>query len=115
MKCRKCSSMNTRVTVTEHHGHETWRYCRCLECKCKFKTIETYAIQKSGPVPGYKPKSNCIKYGVENGWSVLTEDNVRTIRRLADEEANYNDIAQKFGIHKNTVYRIVKRQLWSHI
>jgi transposase len=40
---------------------------------------------------------------------------VRTIRRLADEEANYNDIAQKFGIHKNTVYRIVKRQLWSHI
>ena len=29
MKC-DCNSTNTRVTVTEHHDHETWRYYRCL-------------------------------------------------------------------------------------
>ena len=50
MKCPKCRSKNTRVTVTEHReefdrsnpeGIEyTVRYNRCLECGYKFRTEE---------------------------------------------------------------------------
>lgn len=115
MNCRYCNSGNTRVTVTGHHGNETWRYCRCLDCSAKFKTIETYAIKKRGSVPGVPQSDNCIKRGEENGGSVLTADNIRTIRQLAENKTKYETIAKKFGIHKATVYRIVKRKLWSHV
>jgi hypothetical protein len=115
MKCRHCNSINTRVTATEHHGNESWRYCRCLDCEAHYKTIETYAILKRGSIPGVRQHVNCRKRGVDIGTSVLTEENVREIRRRATENQTYVSIATKFGIHQNTVYRIVKRKLWAHV
>jgi hypothetical protein len=115
MKCRKCNSKNTRVIVTEHQGNETWRYCRCLDCNTKYKTIETYAVKKRGSIPGKPQHVNCIKRGEEVGSSVLTEMNVKQIRQLALDNVKYDVIAHKFGIHKSTVYRIIKRKLWSHV
>jgi len=115
MNCRKCNSKDTRVTVTEHHGNETWRYCRCLKCGTNFKTIETYAIKKRGSIPGVPQHSNCTKRGEECGLSVLTEENVRSIRLLAEMNMTYKAIADKYGIHHSTVYRIVKRKQWSHV
>jgi len=117
MNCRSCKSSNTRVTTTEHHGNETWRYCRCNNCNARFKTIETYAILKPGAIPGKKQHVNCYRHlqGEQVGTSVLTEQNVHDIRSLARDNTTYVTIAKQFGIHKNTVYRIVKRKLWSHI
>lgn len=115
MKCRYCNSLNTRVTVTEHQGNETWRYCRCLDCKAKFKTIETYAIKKRGSIPGVPQHENCVKRGESNGSSVLTEDNIRTIRQLAENKVTYDVISKKFGVCKSTVYKIVKRKRWEHV
>lgn len=115
MKCRHCNSINTRVTVTEHQGNETWRYCRCLDCKSKFKTIETYAVKKRGSIPGVPQNENCIRRGEDNGSSVLTTTNIQTIRQLAEDKVTYVEIAEKFGIHKGTVYRIVKRKMWKHV
>jgi DNA-binding CsgD family transcriptional regulator len=115
MNCRKCNSKDTRVTVTEHHGNETWRYCRCLKCGTNFKTIETYAILKRGSIPGVPQHSNCIRRGEQSGTSVLTEQNVRDIRLLAETKTTYKEIAERYGIHHSTVYRIVKRKRWSHI
>lgn len=115
MNCRKCNSKDTRVTVTEHHGNETWRYCKCLKCGTNFKTIETYAIKKRGSIPGVPQHSNCTKRGEECGLSVLTEENVRSIRLLAEMNMTYKAIADKYGIHHSTVYRIVKRKQWNHV
>jgi DNA-binding CsgD family transcriptional regulator len=115
MKCRHCNSINTRVTATEHHGNESWRYCRCLDCEAHYKTIETYAILKRGSIPGVRQHVNCRKRGVDIGTSVLTEENVVEIRRRATENQTYVQIAKRFGIHQNTVYRIVKRKLWAHV
>jgi len=115
MRCRKCNSRNTRVIVTEHHGNETWRYCRCLDCETKYKTIETYAILKRGSIPGVPQHPNCIRRGEGGGSSVLTEQNVRDIRRLSEEKVTYKEIARRYGIHKDTVYRIVKRKRWIHV
>jgi transcriptional regulator NrdR family protein len=115
MKCRYCNSTNTRATCTQHKGNETWRYCRCLDCNVRYKTIETYAILKCGAVPGVKQNINRRIKGEQNGAAVLTEANVLEIRRLAFENEKYMSIAKRFGIHKDTVYRIVKRKLWSHV
>ena len=115
MKCRHCNSINTRVTVTQRQGNETHRYCRCLDCATRFKTIETYAVPKRGSVTGAKQHENCHLKGEKVGTSVLTEANVLEIRRLAANNQTYAEISKQFGIHKDTVYRIVKRKRWSHI
>lgn len=115
MNCRHCNSSNTRVIVTEHHGNETWRYCRCLDCDSRYKTIEVYAIKKRGSIPGVKQHVNCIRKGEENGCSVLTVANIKDIRQMAEDKITYEAIAKKFGIHKDTVYRIVKRKTWRHV
>jgi len=115
MRCRKCNSTNTRATNTQHKGNETWRYCRCLDCDSRYKTIETYAVLKRGAVFGFPQHVNCKRKGEQVSTSVLTEENVVEIRRLASENQTYVVIAKRFGIHKDTVYRIVKRKLWSHV
>ena len=115
MKCRSCNSTNTRVTATEHHGNESWRYCRCLDCKAHYKTIETYAVLKRGSIPGVKQHPNCYVKGEQVGTAVLTEANILEIRRLASDNQTYVQIAKRFGIHKDTVYKIIKRKTWSHV
>ena len=115
MKCRFCNSTNTRATCTQHKGNETWRYCRCLDCGFRYKTIETYAVPKRGAVPEVPQHVNCKAKGEQVGTSVLTTENVLEIRRLASENQTYVTIAKKFGIHKDSVYRIVKRKYWSHV
>jgi DNA invertase Pin-like site-specific DNA recombinase len=47
--------------------------------------------------------------------SVLTEDNIREIRRLSAAKQTYVEIAKQFGIHKDTVYKIVNRKSWAHV
>ena len=53
MKCPKCLSKETRVTCTEHHdkGSKTYtkRYCRCLNCKSRFRAIEEETITAANP------------------------------------------------------------------
>lgn len=115
MKCRVCSSSNTRVTSTDHKFDITKRYCRCLDCGEKFRTIEQYEQPKPGPPKGVLAHPNQSKKGIENASSVLTEQNIIQIRTLASENQTYVAIAKKFGIHKDTVYRIVKRKSWSHV
>jgi DNA invertase Pin-like site-specific DNA recombinase len=44
----------------------------------------------------------------------LTEQNVRDIRQLA-QEYTYKVIAKRYGIHPQTVYRIVKAKRWAHL
>lgn len=119
MRCRSCNSSNTKVTVTEHKLTQTWRYCKCLDCDARYKTIEKYAVLKRGSISGVLQHKNCIKTrmkkGQDNISSVLTEKNVLDLRDMASQGKTYDEIAAKFGINKSTVYRIVNRKLWSHV
>jgi len=47
--------------------------------------------------------------------SILNEDNVRYIRQLRQQGISAQTIAQKFGIHRNQVMRIVSRQQWAEV
>jgi len=54
MQCPECKSKETRVSCTEDHGDFTKRYCRCLNCKARFRTTEKYlnTIENAGRKKG---------------------------------------------------------------
>tara|TARA_B100000945_G_scaffold321216_1_gene334514 strand:+ start:7847 stop:8140 length:294 start_codon:yes stop_codon:yes gene_type:complete len=51
MKCPQCKSKKTRVGTTEGRPTFTKRYCKCLDCGSKFRTIEKHfdIIERPGP------------------------------------------------------------------
>ena len=58
MKCPKCNSKETRVSCTENHEDFTKRYCRCLNCKARFRTTEKYLNTIENP---RKAKGSFVK------------------------------------------------------
>ncbi len=60
MECPKCKSKETRVSCTEDHGYFTKRYCRCLDCKTRFRTKEKYINTIENP--GKKKDSFILNY-----------------------------------------------------
>jgi transcriptional regulator NrdR family protein len=116
MRCRACNSRNTRVTSTDHRtANVTFRYCRCLDCSAHYKTTETYAVIKRGSSFGVKQDNTRKARGERISTSVLTKANVLEIRNSFAAKQTYIEIAKKFGIHKNTVYKIVNRKTWAHV
>ena len=56
-------------------------------------------------------------YGETNGRSKLTEDDVRYIRKNyipRDPKYGMNGLAEKFSVHKNTIYDIIHNKKWNH-
>jgi hypothetical protein len=114
MNCPSCSSKYTRVTCTNHFPGFTKRYCRCLSCDAKYRTIERYEVLKPGPPKG-KPRPGNVARGADNGNAVLTEKNVRHIRRMHAWGFNHQAISVKYGISVSYISRIVNRKAWTHI
>jgi len=116
MRCRACNSRNTRVTSTNlSNAILTKRYCRCLDCKAHYQTTETYTTPKRGSMFGVQQDNSRKARGERISTAVLTEANVREIRRLSSNKQTYVEIAKRFGIHKDTVYKIVNRKSWAHV
>jgi hypothetical protein len=114
MRCSACGS-RTRVIHTEHRETGTHRWLRCNSCNSLTRTLETYLLPpKPGPAPG-TPRSGPTAKGSRNGASVLTERDVRHLRRQAADGVLQKQLARRYGIAPATVSRIVTRKLWSHI
>ena len=60
-------------------------------------------------------KTGLSPLGSQRPFSKLTESKVREIRTLHASGVMQKDIAPRFGITKQTVCKIIKRQKWSHI
>lgn len=114
MRCRYCSSKNTRVTCTQHQSNVTKRYCRCLDCGERYRTLEQYENPKPGPPRGRPKRSGTVR-GSAHGAAVLTEDDVRRLRAQAQSGALHTHLAQQYGIARGTISRIVSRKLWTHV
>jgi DNA invertase Pin-like site-specific DNA recombinase len=112
MKCPECNSLNTRVTCTEQLEASTKRYCRCLDCKHKYRTYERYEKYRRGPKPGGRLLDT---QGSKNGFAVLTEDNIREIRQLKSQGKTNFHISVVYGINRGHVSRIVNRKVWAHV
>lgn len=112
MQCRNCASSNTRVTCTQQKVNTTKRYCRCLDCGQRYRTLENYEKPKPGPEPGRKLPST---QGMRNGFAVLTDQNIRDIRRCSEDGASNRAIGALYGINAAHVSRIINRKIWSHV
>ena len=109
MNCRKCKSSNTRVICTNHFDDYTKRYCRCLDCGTKYRTIERYEVAKPQAIRQFIPA------GTSNGHSTLTEHDVLMIRRLHQEGLSNGQIALKFQQNRSTICRIVNYKTYRNI
>lgn len=58
-----------------------------------------------------------IKYGEGNKNSKLTDDDVRDIRIVKNDnpEVPNREIAEEFGVSRRTVDRVIKREAWGHV
>lgn len=120
MNCRHCGSKDTRITATEHTQDEdgdeiTKRYCRCLSCGARFRTIERYQVRKRGTKKGQRRAGGHLSVGEKNHKAVLTDENVREIRRLVAYGEKQKAVAQIYGISPGNVCRIVNRRAWRHV
>lgn len=53
--------------------------------------------------------------GGSNGNAKLTEEDIRSIRRLRAEGVRRVDVAARYGITETQVYTIVTRKQWKHV
>lgn len=53
--------------------------------------------------------------GEAHGRALVTEDQVRDIRRLSAEGVSYKTLAERYGLAKTSVSHIVKRVNWRHV
>lgn len=114
MKCPACSGQNTRVTCTTNLGKIVKRYCRCLDCKLRFRTIERYEGSKPGSKKGV-PRPGNIAKGVSHGSAILTEENILEIRRLHQQGATLKMISEKYGMSASYMSRIANKKVWTHL
>ena len=115
MKCPKCRHKNTRVTVTQHCSDHTIRYCRCLDCKHKFKTEERIVKYVERPYRnngggGYNAKLNNSK--------------VKEIRAIAKENEKevskpqsqiIMDLAIQYGVEYECIKNVIKYKTWKNV
>lgn len=111
MNCRSCNSTNTRVTCTDKfHPEVVKRYCRCLDCGCRFRTIERYEVAKPKMPPDFSPRKAC-----DNPMSTLTEHDVLMIRHLHQQGLTNGQLAIRFNQNRSTISRIVNYKTYSSI
>jgi hypothetical protein len=121
MDCPKCNGRTTlRVVVTEHRADGTHRWRRCISCQFAQRTLECLFSPKPKPKPKPRPgpepgRELPSTQGERNGCAVLTEQNIRDIRRLSEDGSSRRAIAAVYGVHPAHVSRIVNRKIWAHV
>ena len=96
MYCPKCYSRNTRVVSTDPIKDTTKRYCRCLNCKAKFRTTEKYLNTIENP-------------GKAKGSFVLNPYQCKMIKKNKYMLSRY-EWATIFNVSKTTV---IKAENWT--
>lgn len=69
----------------------------------------------SGDKHRSKTHPETVLRGESHGSSILTETNVREVRRLCSAGESQRAVATKFGVTQSCVWRIVKGKSWKHI
>jgi transcriptional regulator NrdR family protein len=111
MRCRSCNSENTRVTCTDKDNPEfVKRYCRCLDCAFRFRTVERYEVLKPKMPIGFSPNKAC-----DNPMSTLTKQDVLMIRHLHQKGLSNGQLAIRFKQNRSTISRIVNYKTYASI
>ena len=104
MNCPACTT-KLRVVHTSSFDNITQRWYRCPECNEQLRTCETVQLGGSKRHPK----------GSDHPNAVLTEDDIRRLRRSRADGAKLDDLAEIYGINRSTVINIVKNRTWTHV
>lgn len=64
----------------------------------------------------YKVPKEKLARGEKVGGSKLTEQIVRQIRKeYVPGKVTYDDLAEKYGVHKKNIMRAIKGKQWAHV
>jgi transcriptional regulator NrdR family protein len=119
MNCPQCGG-ESRVTAVDHKksthpGHDKIRrYRRCTCCGHKFRTtqaqerLDTYGTLYRKERPHFQ--------GTNHGLAKLDEAKVQEIRAwYKDGNVTYQQIANRFGVGKHAIRKVVLRLTWAHV
>lgn len=67
------------------------------------------------PAKWYEKPEYPARTGEENNNHTLTEEDVVTIRDMRRNGSSVRYLVEKYGITKQQIYRIIKREAWSHL
>lgn len=111
------SQLSHRVAFLIVHGHRPTP-CglhRCdnrICCNPNHISEGTYADNNADA----RQKGRAVNLsGEKNGYSKLTEDQVRDIRSRCEAKENYGRIAEDHGIARTCVSKVCKRYTWRHV
>lgn len=102
MRCPECAGV-TRVVTTAQKSDGTHRWIRCQECDHMFRTREQVFIE------GSKHRGEAV----DN--AILTEDDIRLIRKRREEGWSYRRLTSVYGINESHLAAICKRRSWAHV
>lgn len=71
--------------------------------------------KRKEPIYNYLAEHPELSVGERNGRAILTEDDVREIRRLISAGKTQKEIAAHFGVKKATVSAIATGRNWKHV
>lgn len=64
---------------------------------------------------GSRKHPESLKRGEDHALAKLTEADIRLIRRLSNNGNSGCSIARRLGVHKKTVYKVIKGVAWKHV
>lgn len=71
--------------------------------------------QHAHKVLGYVPKKPPVMPGSSNPRALITDQQVREIRRLYAEGVSQQELAKRFGPTQTAISAIVRRKSWKHV
>ena len=119
MDCPKCGGVSRVTAITHkkstHVGYDKIRrYRRCTSCGHKFRTtqsqerLDTYGTLYRKERPHFQ--------GTKHALAKLDEQKVLEIRDWhKDGNVTYQQIADRFGVDRNSIRKAVLRITWAHV
>lgn len=77
--------------------------------QCRGEAHPNFGRGFPGPTPEQRARGNRM------GAAKLTDDDVREIRRLADEGVTQVALAARFGIAQPNISKVIRRESWAHV
>ena len=74
-----------------------------------------YQTEKQKVINAWKKKTGKPMHGEDNGSAKLTEEQVLQIRMIWANNKTAKELADKYGVARVTIEKIVNQQAWKHL
>jgi hypothetical protein len=97
LTCKSCGKEFERTLGRENYRRKNKKEGPFCSTQCSVKHVTTF------------------KKGVKNPQAILTDDDIRMIRRRHKYGVSISQLCIITGMHQNTLLAIVNRKTWKHV